>query len=86
VIAVPKSTKISIEHRDNYIEIGLNISFYRKRIGMTQEQLAEKSGLSRNFISTIEAPNIVKPLSLEALFNIAEALDIEAHKLLEIRK
>ena len=83
---MPKSTKISIEHRDNYIEIGLNISFYRKRIGMTQEQLAEKSGLSRNFISTIEAPNIVKPLSLEALFNIAEALDIEAHKLLEIRK
>ncbi len=80
-----KSTKISVENRDKYIEIGLNISFYRKRIGMTQEQLAEKANLSRNFVSAIEAPNLVKALSLEALFNIADALNIEPSKLLEFR-
>lgn len=80
-----KSTKISVENRDKYIEIGLNVSFYRKRIGMTQEQLAEKANLSRNFVSAIEAPNLVKALSLEALFNIAAALNIEPCKLLEFR-
>ncbi len=80
-----KSTKISVENRDKYIEIGLNIAFYRKRIGMTQEQLAEKANLSRNFVSAIEAPNLVKALSLEALFNIADALNIEPSKLLEFR-
>lgn len=82
---MPKNTKISIENRDKYIEIGLNIAFYRKRAGITQEQLAEMADLSRNFISTIEAPNLVKPLSLEALFNIAKALNIEPYKLLEFR-
>ncbi|MBQ9952947.1 MAG: helix-turn-helix transcriptional regulator [Clostridia bacterium] len=80
-----KSTKISVENRDKYIEIGLNIAFYRKRIGMTQEQLAEKANLSRNFVSAIEAPNLVKALSLEALFNIADALNVEPSKLLEFR-
>ncbi len=82
---MPKSTKISVENRDKYIEIGLNIAFYRKKAGMTQEQLAEKANLSRNFISTVEAPNIVKPLSLESLFNIAQAMGIEPYKLLKFR-
>ncbi len=83
---MPKSTKISFENREKYIEIGLNIAFYRKREGLTQEQLAESAGLSRNFISAIEAPNLVKSLSMEALFNIAKALNIEPYKLLEFRK
>ena len=39
---------IAFENKDYYIEIGLNISFYRKREGMTQEALAEKSGVSRS--------------------------------------
>ena len=30
---MPKSTKISVENRDKYIEIGLNIAFYRKKAG-----------------------------------------------------
>ena len=80
-----KSTKISIENRDKYIAIGLNIAYYRKREGMTQEQLAERANMSRNFLSMIEAPNLVTNLSLEALFNIAAALNIEPYKLLEFR-
>ncbi len=80
-----KSTKISIENRDKYIDLGLNIAYYRKRAGMTQDQLAEKASLSRPYLSAIEAPNIVKTFSLEVLFNLAHALGIPPEKLLTFR-
>lgn len=73
------------ENSDLYIEIGLNISFYRKKLAMTQEQLAEKSGISRSHLSAIEAYNIVRVLSMDTLFNIARALQIEPYKLLIVR-
>jgi len=75
----------SIANRDKYIDLGLNIAYYRKREGMTQEQLAEKADISRSYIGEIEAPNIVRSISLEVLFNIADALRISPHKLLEFR-
>ena len=77
---------IAFENKDYYIEIGLNISFYRKREGMTQEALAEKSGVSRSHLSEIEAPNIIRPFSMEILFNIARALNVEPYKLLQFRE
>jgi Predicted transcriptional regulators len=82
---MPGGTKISLENRDKYIDLGLNIAYYRKREGMTQDQLAEKANLSRTFLGNIEAPNLVTSMSLEALFNIAKALRIPASKLLEFR-
>ena len=80
-----RNGKISIENREKYIEIGLNIAFYRKRAGMTQEQLAEKADISRNFLGNIEAPNCVATMSVETLFNIASALNMPVSKLLEFR-
>lgn len=80
-----RSIKISPENRDKYIELGLNISFYRKRDGMTQEQLAQKADISRSYLGEIEAPNMITTMSLEVLFNIASALDVPVSKLLEFR-
>ncbi len=77
---------IAFENKDYYIELGLNIAFYRKRVGMTQEMLAEKSGISRSHLSAIEAPNIIRPFSMEILFNIARALNVAPCKLLEFRE
>ena len=54
-----KSKRISFENIDKYVEVGFNISFYRKRKGLTQDQLAEKSGISRSHLSAIEAAGIV---------------------------
>ena len=54
----------------------------RKKNGWSQEELAEKANLSRSHISVIEAPGILRPFSLEVLFNIADALDIDAAELL----
>ena len=68
-----------------YIELGYNIAYYRKQAGLTQEQLAEKVGISRQHMSAVEAPNICRPISLELLFNIATVLHVEPHKLLEFR-
>ena len=79
----PKS--ISFENREKYIALGLNIAFYRRQAGLTQEDLAERTDISRSHLSAIEAPNVVRPFSLEILFNIATALGIKASSLLEFR-
>ena len=81
-----RSTKVALENRDKYIALGLNIAYYRKREGMTQDQLAEKAGLSRSYLGEIEAPNMITTMSLEVVFNIANALRIPASKLLEFRE
>ncbi len=77
--------KISKENEFKYIQLGLNISYYRKLAGYTQEELAEEANLSRSYLSTIEAPNEIKTMSLEVLFNISKALNIEPNKLLIFR-
>lgn len=64
--------------------ISLNIAYYRKKKGLTQEKLAEVVGISRTYLSKIEAPNLPASLSLNTLFAIAEALDVEPAKLLEL--
>ena len=74
------------DNRQRYIELGYNIAYYRKHAGLTQEQLAEKAGISRPHMGAIEAPKLCRPISLELLFNLADALGVEPHKLLEFRE
>ncbi len=74
------------EYGDLYQQIGLKISYYRKRRGLTQEQLAEKVGKSAAYIGHIEAPNIRKAVSLDTLFDIAIALELPAYKFLQFDK
>ena len=56
------------EFSEYYINIGLKVSYFRKKAGLTQEQLAERMGVATSFIGQIEAPNIVKAISLDTLF------------------
>lgn len=81
-----KSMKISKENEFKYIQIGLNVAYFRKMRGYSQEELAELVDISRSYISAIEAPNIVQNVSLEVLFRLAKALEIEAYRLLEFRE
>ena len=76
------SKKTEFKNRDRFIQLGITIGVLRRIRGMTQEQLAERSGISRSFISTIEAPKIVRPFSLEVLFNISDALEVSPGELL----
>lgn len=73
------------DNTQKFIELGYNIAYYRKHRGLTQEQLAEKVGVSRQHMGAIEAPRIRRPISLELLFNIATVLEISPHKLLVFR-
>lgn len=78
-------TQREFDNRDKFIELGYNIAYYRKHAGLTQEQLAERVGISRQHLGAIEAPNLVRPISLELLFNIADVLNIPSYKLLQFR-
>ena len=63
-------------------ELGLNIAYYRKINGLTQIQLAQEVGISRTHVSNIEAPKRATHISVETLFKIADALNIEPWRLL----
>lgn len=81
-----KSCYPAFDNTQKFIEVGYNIAYYRKHAGLTQEQLAECVGISRQHIGAIEAPNLCRPISLDLLFNIATVLKIEPSKLLIFRE
>lgn len=76
------SKEVSFKNRDRFIQIGIAIAMLRKIRGMSQEQLSEKAGISRSLLSLIEAPNAAHCFSLEVLFDLADALDVEAADLI----
>lgn len=80
------NNEMYFDNTEKYIELGYNISYYRKHAGLTQEQLAEMLGISRQHMGAVEAPNIVRPISLDLLFNIATVLKIKPSKLLTFRE
>ena len=71
------SKEIEFKNRDRFLQLGIAISTLRKIRGLSQEQLAEKAHVSRSHISSIEAPGIVRPFSLEVFFNLADALEVD---------
>ena len=79
------SKEISFKNRDRFIQLGIAIAALKKMRGMSQEELALKAHMSRSHLSSIEAPNIVRPFSLEVLYNIADALAVEPSELLSAK-
>lgn len=59
---------------------GTNLKFYRKKLGVSQEEFAEKCGLHRTYISAIECNR--RSIALENVQRIADALGVDAYKLL----
>ena len=77
------SKEVGFKNRDRFVQLGIAIAALRKMRGMSQEQLAERAKVSRSHISSIEAPGIVRPFSLEVFFNIADALEIAPEDLIK---
>lgn len=75
------STFKNLSNGEKYNRIGLNIAYQRKLKKLTQIQLSELAGISRTHMSNIEAPNMITPISLEVIFNIADALEIPVETL-----
>ena len=70
------------KYDERYKKIGQNIAKYRKEKGLSQEELANEVGISYSYIIQIEAPYVVKKMSLEVLFDIADFLQIDIKNLL----
>lgn len=64
-------------------QLGLNISYYRRKLGISQMEFAERVHYSRTHISAVERG--VKNPSVDMLNAVAEALGVPVSKLLEER-
>lgn len=62
---------------DLYRTIGMNIKHYREKANLTQVQLSDICQLSTSYISKIEAIGCDKSLSIAALNQIANALELD---------
>lgn len=74
------------EFEQEYLQLGLKIAYYRKLRGLTQEELAERIDRSPAYIGHVEAPNILKAVSLDTLFDIATVLEVPPYKFLLFEK
>ena len=64
----------------DYTTIGKNLRTYRKQRNLTQEQLAERAGLSPNYIGILERGE--KLPSLETLLTLLNQLNVSADMVL----
>lgn len=64
-----------------YIHLGNRIKFLREKSHLTQEKLAEKSGISLDYLSKIEV-SINKP-GLKTIFKLAQALSCDVKDLFD---
>ena len=71
------------KHSKEYKSIGQTIKKYRKLRGLTQEQLADRINVDYSHISKMELATV--GISLDKLFDIANALGIPPYKLLQFK-
>lgn len=62
---------------ERYRQIARKIVHYRIRKGLSQGELADKIGISKSYLSKIEAPHSTKAFSLDVLFAIADGLEVD---------
>ena len=70
-----------MDEQELYINLGRRIKYLREKASLTQEKLADKCGISLDYLGKIEV-NINKP-GLKTLIKIANALDIPVKLLFE---
>jgi UDP-N-acetylglucosamine 1-carboxyvinyltransferase len=73
-----KKPRQTIDER--LIEIGRNLQSVRKRRGLTQKELGEKIGLTREAVASYEAGRV--NLMITTLLDITEALRVTVNKIL----
>lgn len=69
---------------DIYAVVRKNIKKYRIEKNITQAELAEKADLTHDYIRQIELNKVANTFSVQTLYDISVALDIEIGKLFEI--
>ncbi|WP_080404990.1 helix-turn-helix domain-containing protein [Burkholderia ubonensis] len=60
--------------------VAINLRRLRTASGLSQEELADRAGLHRTYVSSVERAQ--RNLSLENIFNLAAGLAVDARDLL----
>ncbi len=74
---VKHDDKLRFEYEEERLNLLIAGAVYqlRRNAGLTQEQLAEKAGISQAFISRIENPESKKRTTLDTLAKVVNAFD-----------
>ncbi len=73
------------EHQiSKYKYLGLNIAYYRKERGLSQNALAERVNISRTHMSRIETADCA--VSLDVVFEICDVLQVSPMDMFNFRK
>ena len=72
-------------HSDTYYFdiIRHNIKKLREEAGLTQQQLADKAGITMNFVAKIESKKMQRGFTIVSLGRIADALGLDIRELLK---
>lgn len=68
--------KTKIIQGDIYSVASSNIKKYRKRAGLSSEELAERVGIQAEYMRRIEAPKYKGGFTIQIVYEISVALDI----------
>ncbi|MBQ8318638.1 MAG: helix-turn-helix transcriptional regulator [Lachnospiraceae bacterium] len=71
------------EYKELYEKFGLNVVYYRKKMKITQLQLAELAEVDRSHISAIELGKV--GVSFDVIFKLCEVLKITPKELFDFR-
>ena len=71
------------EYKDLYQQFGLNVVYYRKKLRLSQTQLAELANIHRTYVSSIELGKV--SVSFDIVFKLAEIFEITPNKLFEFK-
>ena len=70
-----------VRMRDILVQLGKRIRRYRERLGISQEELADRADIHRNYISQIEGGK--RNLSFYNVVKVARALKVSPSKLVD---
>ena len=72
-------------NKERRLNLACAVRYYRRKKGYTQVRLAELAGVSRQHIVSVESTKMSRGISLELVFNIARALEVEPYMLFKFR-
>ena len=79
---MPNKKKIHSKDEEQFLKnLGFKVQFLRKKCGMSQFELAEKTDMSYTTISHLESTSVYG-VSIIALYRIAKALNVTPDHLL----
>ena len=74
---------MDISYQEQYRKFGLNVVYYRKRLRITQLELAELLDIQRSHISAIELGNV--GVSFDLVFKMCDTFKIKPKDLFDFR-